>query len=175
MAKQAQKVVLFSLSLVIGCASADKGHLQNVAFRIAEESTGAPLANRQLNICRFVYFKLAPGATSPYLDKQAAWYITSVTTDEQGRFALDLSRIEATDIVVEPAQPYDIVRFERSSDLAHTKSADHIRVVRFEKGTTHLSGNVIYDLKRKVANTLAVSGQPTEETFTEVFLFAKKL
>ena len=175
MTSQAQKVVLFLLWSLIGCTSADKAHLQNVRFRILEEATGAPLANRQLNICRFFYFKLAPGAPSPYLDKDAGWYITSVTTDEQGRFALDLSRIEATDIVLEPGLPYDIVSFERSSDLAHTKSADHIRVLRFEKGTTRVTGNAIYDLKRKTAKILAVSGQPTQEIFTEVLLLTRKL
>lgn len=175
MIRQTHKYVLFLLTVIIGCAHADNHHLADVRFRIVDEATGAALANRDLNICRFVYFKLKPGAPSPYLSKDASWYITSVTTDENGIFSLDLSSIDAMDIVVAPGRDYNIVRFERSLDLAHTKSADHIRVVRFERGTTRVRSNMIYDLKRRMVKIIPISGQGTEQKpYDTILLVANK-
>jgi len=83
--------------------------------------------------------------------------------------------MDAMELVVEAGKPYNFVRFERSSDLSHTKSADHIRVVRFEQGTNRVKSNAIYDLKHKVVKTFPISGQPVKEPFTEIELVVKKL
>jgi hypothetical protein len=152
-----------------------EGYLKNVKFKIIDEATGEPLKNRELNICYFVMFKLKPGAPSPYLDKGADWFITAIKTDGQGIFFLDLSSIRIADIVVELGKPYNIVRFGRSSDLAHTNSADHIRVVQFEMGTTRVTSNMIYDLKQKTIKTIPISGQPEEKPYEEILLLAKRL
>lgn len=149
-------------------------HLKNVKFRIVDEATGEALRNRELNICRFVEFKLTPGAPSPYLNKGADWFITSMKTDEQGVFFLDLSKIEVVDIVVYAGTPYEIVRFERSSDIAHKKSADHIRVVQFKAGTTQVVSNMIYDLKGKIFKTITTAGEVQEKPYEEIILAAKK-
>ena len=110
-------------------ACASDTHLAKVRFKIVAEDTGAPLTNHPLDIYYFVY-------DVPFDSKEAPWYITSVTTDSEGVFSLDLSDLEVDYIVVQPGQPYNIVRFERAADLKHTASADHIRVVRFEAGET---------------------------------------
>lgn len=170
MIRQTLKLMLALLMFVGGCTD----HPEKVKFRIVEEATGVPLKNRELNICRFVYFKLKPGAPSPYLAKDASWYITSVTTNENGIFSLDLSSIEAMDIVVAPGRGYNIVRFERSLDLAHTKSADHIRIVQFEPGTTRVRSNMIYDLKQRVVRIIPISGQAIEEKpYKEILLVTR--
>jgi hypothetical protein len=174
MSGQTQKWILLLLIFLTGCASAENDHLTNVNFRIVDEATGVPLSNREMNICKFVYFKLRRGSPSPYLQKDTPWYIASVRTDENGRFSLDLRSIDATDIVVEPGEDYDIVRFERSSDLAHTKSADHIRVVRFEKGTTRVVSNMIYDLKRETVKIISTFDKSVRETGYEEILLAAK-
>lgn len=168
------KLLLLLLMVLVSCVYADSRHLQRVRFRIVDEATGVPLQNRELNICRFVYFKLKPGSPSPFLHEDASWYITSVTTDNKGAFSLDLSSVGAMDIVVEPGEPYNYVRFRRAS-LDVPKSPDHIRVIRFEKGTTRVAANVIYDLKRRLVQTFPISGQPVEGAFTEVLLVARKL
>ncbi len=171
---QTHKSLLLLIAVLVGSVSADSRHLQNVRFKIVEEATGGPLQNRELNICRFVYFKLKPGAPSPYLRKDAGWYITSVTTDNKGRFSLNLSLVGAVEVVVEPGEPYNYVRFRRSS-LDLPKSPDHIRVISFEKGTTRVVANVIYDLKQGMVGTFPISGQPREGPFREVLLVARKL
>ncbi|MHC4740102.1 MAG: M56 family metallopeptidase, partial [Planctomycetota bacterium] len=146
-----------------------------VRFRIVDEVSGEPLKNRELNICSFVYFKLGPGAPSPYLDKNAEWYITSVTTDDNGFFALELASIDVTDIIVEPGKSHNIVKFERSSNLAHTKSTDHVRVVNFEPGTTRVVSNMIYDIKRKIVKTIPISGRAEEKPYEVILLKAKRI
>ena len=155
-------------------AVVNSSHLKHVKFKIVDEGTGEPLRNRELNICQFVYFKLKPGAPSPYLDKGADWFITSIKTDGQGIFFLDLSKIEASKIVVKPGSPYNIIRFERSSNIAQTKSADHIRVVQFKPGTTQVVSNMIYDLKRKIVKTISIAGEVQEKPYEEIVLAAKK-
>jgi hypothetical protein len=159
----------------VGVLGEIDSHLRNVKFRIIDEATGEPLSNRELNICKFVYFKLKPGAASPYLDKKADWYINSVTADDKGWFVLDLSSIDTTDIVIEPGGPYNIVKFERSLDLRHTKSKDYIRVVQFKPGTTQVVSNMIYDLKRKMVRIISISGETKELPFQEVLLYAKRI
>lgn len=162
--------LLFLLMFVIGCAHTDTTHIENVKFQIVDEATGEPLKNCELNICEFVYFKLKPGAPSPYLDKDADWYISTVVTDNNGIFLLDLSSIEETYIVVEPGKPYDITRFSRTSDLAGTKSVDHIRVTHFRGGLT----NRIYDLRGGMVKIIAASSQTVEEPFTRILLTVRK-
>jgi len=155
--------LLLVLSLIcFECAHA--GYLENVKFRIVDEATQEPLKNRELNICRFVFFELKLGAPSPYLNKGAPWYITSVVTDGNGVFVLDLSAVKETHIVVEPGKPYNVTGFTRTSDLAGTKSADHIRV----------AGN-IYDLRNGMVKIITGSGETEEKPFTEILLSAKKL
>jgi len=141
------------------------GHLKYVKFRIID-NTGEPLRNRELNICRFVCFKLAIGAPSPYLNKKEDFYIRSVTTDDNGVFILDLSSIDVMDIVVEPGPPYNIVHFWRSSDLTGTQSADHIRVVMN-------AGNMIYDLKQKKVKIIPFTGESTERPYEEILLVTR--
>jgi len=164
-------------ALVLGSEEFDDiSHLKNVKFKIIDEATGEPLKNRELNICQFVYFKLKPGAPSPYLDKGADWFITLIKTDGQGIFFLDLSKIEVHDIVAEPGPPYNIVHFERSSNIRHNKSANHIRVVQFEAGTTRVASNMVYDLKRKIVKIIPIfGGQAQEKPYDQILLVTKKL
>ncbi|MHC4575533.1 MAG: hypothetical protein ACYS76_15650 [Planctomycetota bacterium] len=174
MIDQTRKWILLLLIFLTGCGPAEYNRLANVSFRIVDEATGVPLSDREMNICKFVYFKLRRGSPSPYLQKDTPWYIASVRTDENGRFSLDLRSIDATDIVVMPGEDYDIVRFERSSDLAHTKSADHIRVVRFERGTTRVVSNMIYDLKRETVKIISTFDKTVRQTDYEEILLAAK-
>ncbi len=142
-------------------------HLSNVRFKIVAEDTGEPLKNHQLDIYHFVYDVHFDSRESP-------WYITSVTTDSEGVFLLDLSNIDVNYVVVQPGKPYNIVRFERASDLRHTESADHVRVVRFKAGETRVEGNAIYDLKRRVVRIISTSGDAKEESYTEILLVAQE-
>lgn len=157
-------LVVCLFCLVFNACASDL-HLSNVRFKIVAEDTGEPLKNHQVDIYDFVY-------DVPFDSRGAPWYITSATTDSEGVFLLDLSNIEVNHVVVQPGQPYNIVRFERASDLKHTESADHIRVVRFKAGETRVEGNAIYDLKRKVVKIIPISGDVREESYTEILLIA---
>lgn len=179
MLKLTHKLVLFLLMLIIGCVQRDTSYLENIKFKMVEEATGRPLQNHQLDIYRFVRFKLefvrSKLEHEHYTTKDVDYYIATVSTDGNGIFSLDLSSIDAMDIIIQPGKPYNIVRFERSSDIGHTMSADHIRVVRFEPGTTHVTSNMIYDLKHRVVKIIPISGQPAEKPYTEVVLVAQRL
>jgi hypothetical protein len=104
------------------------------------------------------------------LDKDAEWYITSVVTDKNGVFTLNLSAIEETSIVVEPGKLYDMTRFSRTSDLAGTKSVNHIRVAYFHGGLTKR----IYDLRSGMVRTIADSGETVKEPSIEILLTVRK-
>jgi hypothetical protein len=164
-------LIRFGILSVLFClvfnACASDSHLAKVRFKIVAEDTGAPLTNHQLDIYHFVY-------DVPFDSKESPWYITSVTTDSEGVFTLDLSDLEVDYLVVQPGQPYNIVRFERASDLKHTASADHIKVVRFEAGETRVEANAIYDLKRGVVKIIPISGEVREESYSEILLIAQE-
>ncbi|MHC4356489.1 MAG: hypothetical protein ACYS0H_27615, partial [Planctomycetota bacterium] len=170
MTEQGYKIALLLMVLLPGCGRASTSRLENVRFKIVDEATRKPLKNCELNICRFVYFKSENWTRSPYLDKDAEWYITSAVTDDNGVFTLSLSGIEETHIVVEPGKPYYMTRFSRTSDLAGTKSADHVRVAHFHRGLT----NRVYDLKSGMVQTLANSGETAKEPFTEILLTVRR-
>jgi hypothetical protein len=149
--------------VLVACGS--DAHLSGVKFRIVAQDTGEPLGNRSLDVYHFVY-------DVQYDSRDAPWYITSVSTDDEGVFPLDLSRVDVGHIVVQPGKPYGIVRFERASDLQHTGSTDHVRVVRFEAGGTRVEGNAVYDLKRRTVRIIPVSGDAWEESYSEIRLMA---
>ncbi len=166
MINQRYKMVLLLVIFLTGFGCADTSHLESVKFQVIDEATREPLKNHELNICKFVYFKLPPGAPSPYLDKDAEWFITSVTTNENGVFVLDLSLIKEKHIVVKPGKQYDITRFSRTSDLEGTISFDNIKVTQFQRGLI----NRIYDLRSGKVKIIDDSGEVTEEPFTEILL-----
>ena len=146
-------------------ACARHATLSDVRFRIVADGSGEPLGKRDLEIYDFVY-------DVPYDSRDVPWYITSVTTDEDGAFSLDLSGLDMGHIVVQPDQPYNIIRFERASDLKHTGSVDHVRVVRFKAGETRVESNAIYDLARQTVQTIPIEGAAWEESYTEILLVA---
>jgi hypothetical protein len=159
--------LLLSIFLILSGRS-DSDILESVKFQIIDEATREPLKNCELNICKFLTLK--PGSPSPYSDKAAEWYITSVVTDENGIFKLDLLPIKEKHIVVQPGELYRTTRFSRTSDLIGTNSANHIKVTYFQRGLT----NKIYDLDTGKVKIITDSGEVTEEPFTEILLEVRR-
>lgn len=157
-------LVAWLICCTVGACASDT-HLSGVGFRIVAQDSGEPLRNRPLDIYYFVY-------DVQYDSKDTPWYITSVTTDGEGVFSLDLSDVDVGHIVVQPGRPYNIVRFERASDLRHTGSADHVRVVRPEPGGTRVESNAIYDLRNQTVRLIPISGPEWEDPFAEILLVA---
>ncbi|MHB0945986.1 MAG: ankyrin repeat domain-containing protein [Sedimentisphaerales bacterium] len=146
----------------------ERPYLKNVKFKITDEHTGEPIANRELGICRFVNFKRMINSSSPYLNKSADFYITSVITDGNGVFTLDLSLFEGGQFIVEPNRPYMTADFERSCDLSHTQSEECIRI--FEG-----NGNKIYNLKEKTVKNIPFTGETKERPYEFIQLFTKRM
>ena len=150
-------------------------HLKAVEFKIIDEITGEPLKNRELNICYPIRLRARPGAPSPYLNQNSSIYITSVQTDTDGLFTLDMTAIKAVRFVVEPNSPYRAIEIGRSCDLARTKSANHIRVFEGYLGGARVNGNLIYDLKRKVVKVIeSYSGKVEEKPYEHIILAVKR-
>jgi len=153
----------------------DISHLESVTFKVIDEASGAPIRNYRLDFYRrdlTVYF--VQPAASPYTPNNPELHLTSATTDSHGIFVLDLSSIDVMDFVIGPEQPYYIQGFERSSDLSHTQSPDHIRVVQFKPGTTQVLANKIYDLKHKTAKIIPLAGEPQETPYEEITLTVRR-
>jgi hypothetical protein len=168
MINQKYRTALLSFIFLICSGRSDSGILESVKFQIIDEATREPLKNCELNICKFLTLK--SGVPSPYSDKAAECYITSVVIDENGIFKLDLSPIKEKHIVVQPRELYDITRFSRTSDLIGTNSVSHVKVTYFQRGLT----NKIYDLGTGEVKTITDSGEVTEEPFTEILLEVRR-
>ncbi len=175
MLKCLSRLLLVSACLFVGCDHNPKkrADLTSVKFRIVAERDQSPLSNRELQV-----FNGRPeDVVLDFVKAKASaqkHYLTSVTTDAKGFFTLDLSDSSITDVVIQPGLPYDIVRFERSADIGHTKSADHVRVVRFKKGTRQVSRNDIFDLRRHMVKQIGIDKRETELPFQEILLTAQE-
>ena len=163
--------------LVAECAggATTKRDLNAVSFRVTTESGGTPLANREMQVFdgRYedVVFEFAKSKAS-----EQKHYLRIVVTDTNGCFTLDLSDPKTPEnIIIHPGPPYDIVGIEMASDIAHTKSAFHIRVVRFVHGTTRVKRNDIYDLRQKTVRQIPIEGDKVEIPFQEVLLVAQEI
>ncbi len=148
--------------------------LASVKFRIVAQADENPLSDREL----LVFDGRVKDAVFEFVKTKAVsqkHYLTSVKTDGQGYFALDLSDLALTDVVIQPGPPYEFVSFERASNIGHMKSAFHIRVVRLEKGTRKVARNDIYDLRRHIVKQIGIDGGASEASFDEVLLVAPHL
>ena len=146
--------------------------LTSVVFRIVSEQDQSPLSHREL----LVFDGRPEDVVFEFVKTKASiqeHYLGSVTTDANGGFTLDLSDSSVTEIVVQPGPPYDIVRFERSSDIAHTKSLYHVRMVRFVKETRQVSRNDIYDIKRQMVKQIGLNKSEVEMPSQELLLIAQ--
>lgn len=160
----------------------DSNSYLKVKFKIVEDETGNPLRNRKIYICHFVF-------DIHYDPPPEQFIITSVYTDSNGVFSLDLSKIEkyveiketthttkiANDIVVCAGKPYNIERFGMSSDLTHRYSEDHIRIFYDSSGKVSFHGNRIYNLKNKTVKIMPAYSEPTEEQYEEILLVVKHI
>jgi len=163
-------------SAILGCRDSTETRLElrSVRFRIVAERDEKPLANRELR----VFDRRAEDVVLEFVRTRAVsqgYYLTSVTTDNDGLFTLDLSDTRITDFAIQPGPPNDIVRFERASDVGHTKSPYHIRVVRFEKGTQQVARNDIYDLRRATVRRIHIAGGEEQASYREILLAAPDL
>lgn len=149
-----------------------------VPFRLIYQKSDSDIPNTKIYIYNGDYeFKIVSGNNVyPYDDSKAktkSWFIGTATTDSGGRFTLDLSKIDATNIIIKAGKNYRIVDFERSSNLSHEKSNWHIRVIRFEENSTRVSHNDIYDLQSKTVKKFWPDGNAEEKPFEEIILFVQ--
>lgn len=162
--------------LVVGCAGGATRTLDisAIGLRVIAESSGLPLANRELQVFEGyedVVFEFAKSKAS-----EQKHYLRTVVTDTNGCFTLDLSDPKMPqDIIIQPGPPYDIVHIEMASDIAHTKSAFHVRVVRFVKGTHQVERNDIYDLRQQTVRQISLKGKEAITPFQEVLLVAREI
>jgi hypothetical protein len=165
----------YIFSIIYQLNAANDGKL--VTFQLIAERDGRPIGNRNI----FIYNGdiklnyLAPYNPYPYNDsmRKEPWYITSTKTDKRGNFALNLSKIKSTDVIIQIGKPYDLLNFELSSDISHTKSRFHIRIVRLRKGETLVLRNDIYDLRKGIVKEINLDGTSFTHLFDNIILYAQ--
>jgi hypothetical protein len=148
--------------------------LASVKFRIVSDNNQGPLANREL----LVFDGRVEDAHAEFVKTKAIaqpHYLTSVKTDNEGRFTLALPNKQPMDILIQPGPPYGVIRFETASDIAHTKSPFHVRVVRFDKETHKVARNDIYDLLKLTVQQISLDGTTTEHPFKDILLVSPHL
>lgn len=159
--------VLVSLS---GCMTLDS-ELANVPFRLVS-TRGEPLAQRRVVIFGTVYDR----PHFPYderLCRELSYYHSTVYTDQDGRFTLNMADLPVADIVLQPGPPQEVITLGRASGVGETPSPDIIRVVRTDAGSAGVRESHVYDLRRGVVRIIPVSGdRVVEKEFREVILVA---
>jgi len=167
-------VAAAALALVAACGRQDEETARGavstpdrsrVQFRIIDEKSGRPLADRSLTIHRMAYdvrFESGDDRTQ----------LLSVRTDTNGVFCLEpaalLTKMTSPRVVIQPGAPYATIGLDLS--------ADSVRIIRFRggRGETRVEANMYYDLQRGVVRTVPLEGEPSEAPFTEVVLAAKR-
>ena len=149
-----------------------------VSFQLVSEDNLKPIPNRDIYVFNGDYKIDYMGPYNPYPYDNSArkngWYITKVKTDSEGKFLLNIQSMNARAIYFQPGPPYRIMDIEKSSDISHSQSDSHIRIVRFEKSETRVKYNDIYDLKNKVVKKIWLDGRIEEEPFKDVILIVQK-
>lgn len=179
-----KKIILITL-ICIGCsciANANPDNsaisLSKVPFKLISEDNFNPIVNRKIIVYNGdIKIDYAPDYNPyPYDDtgKNEPWFITIIQTDNEGKFYLNHSRIKSTDIILQLGEPYQLIHFEKSSDISHTKSNYHIRIVRFKKGETKVLRNDIYDLKNKILKEISLDGNVETKPFEEIILIVQR-
>lgn len=148
-----------------------------ISFQLISEEDSKPIPNRDIYVFNGDYKIDYTAPYNPYPYDESAqkedWYIAKVKTDGQGKFSLDIGKTKARDIYFQAGFPYSIMDIEKSSDVSHTPSDSHIRIVRFEKGTTKVKCNDIYDLNTGGIKKLWLDGKIEDVAFKDVTLIAQ--
>ena len=173
------RTVVLVFVLCLSVYRATQSFASPVSFQLLSEEDGKPLMNRAVYIFNGDYKFNYVGGYEPYpydrSAKEREWFIQVVETDQNGKFSLNVGTIGAQEIVFQVGPPYRIVDIEKSSDLSHAPSNDHIRVVLFHQGqTTGVTGNNIYDLKNKTVKTIWLDKRVEEKLFDDIVLVVKK-
>lgn len=177
------KKIILILIFCLGCGCIPETpdnppiKVTKVPFKVVSEENSTPVANRKVivyngewEICYELGYDPYPHNDSM---KNEPWFITIVQTDNEGKFYLNLSKIKSTDIRLQIGKPYRLIDFEKSSDISHTKSNYHIRIVRFKKGETRVLRNDIYDLRRGILKEISLDDTVNERAFNEIILIAQ--
>ncbi|MBC8481617.1 MAG: hypothetical protein H8D47_03025, partial [Planctomycetes bacterium] len=178
-----QRIMLSFMCVIISFTSAvfgtsddnglpKKDYSKKVYFRIFEAAEWAPLKNHKLDIYYYTFYK-PDKEKSPYRSKDANNYITSVTTDENCYFGLNLSQLEVRDIVVQPEGPYEAIILSRRTKQGR-KSADHISVSFINRYQLPIISNKYCNLKHKEENSIFDEEKAEQKIFSGMRLEARK-
>jgi hypothetical protein len=174
-------LVILSLCLVLDFRTKAYGFLFDTVFQLTFEDDyvdQTPLYYRTVYIYNGDYeFKSAPGFDLyPYGDEaqKRHWLLQTVKTDGRGKFTLNADDIKANKIYLRVGPSYRLIAIEKSSDLSHTPSGHHLRIVGFEKGSTRVNRNDIYDLKKGTRTVIGTDGRRGEEPFKNVDIKVQK-
>jgi hypothetical protein len=172
-------VALLLLGAVAGQAQA---FLFDTTFQLAFEDDyvdQTPLYNRTVYVYNGDYeFKSPTFDPYPYDFKEAHkrhWLIAAVETDGRGKFTLNMNDIKAKKFYLRIGPKYRLIEIEKSSDLNHTPSDHHLRIEGFEKGTTTVNRNDIYDVKKGIHTVVGTDGKSIQEPFKRITLRVQKV
>lgn len=149
-----------------------------VSFQLISEANSKPITNKTIYIFNGDYeFR----SSNPEFDhypydnsaKNSDCYLGITKTDVEGKFILNIKAIKARNIYFQAGSPYRIMEIEKSSDIGHSPSDSHIRIVRFEKGTTKVKYNDIYDLNTGILKRIWFGGKIVEMSFANITLIAQ--
>ncbi len=161
-------VVLILFSVMYYHAEAGELYLENIRFKLVDKNTGELLKYSTIDFCYFVYDAVC--------QMNEKWHIAEATTDQNGVFVLNLSRVSKPETNIKAVRIMFRVRdvdkcgsFEFSSNLAHMNSPFHIRVFASAPDIASFAGNSIYNLKNKRVRTIPFSDKKSDPMHDDSF------
>jgi len=155
------------------------GFLPETTFQLSFEDKDldpTPLSYKTVYVYNGDY-KFQSANFDPYPYGQEAlkhhWLIQTVTTDGRGKFDWNAD-VEAKTVCFKAGKDYRLICVEKSLDLSHTPSDHHLRVIVFDKGSTQVNHNDIYDLKRGTVTTIDPDGRQETKRFKNIGLTVQK-
>jgi hypothetical protein len=176
--KQMIKFVLVVLALIVPFQAS--GYMPETTFQLSfedKEVDPTPLNYKTVYVFNGDYEFKASANFDPYPYGMVAhknhWLIQTVKTDGRGKFTLNVD-VPARKFYLRVGKDSKPILIERSSDVNHTPSNTHLRVITFEPGSTEVKENTIYDLKKGTAKTIGVDDAITEAPFKHVALTVQR-
>ncbi|MFH1366798.1 MAG: hypothetical protein ABIH38_02275 [Patescibacteria group bacterium] len=137
-----------------------------VMFKLIDGDISQPISNHKITICDdLIKYDWVRITYEGFCNYQKVWGY--VTTDQEGRFSLNVKSINITPptaIMIDPGKDYYAINISRSGTITNNHSSSSLRVMNQEK-SGHVISNLFYNFDTKEVKEVFTNGDP-EKTYS---------
>lgn len=164
--RPSRKLICLSLMAFGILANISMAFASDGAWFKAYNPDGSPLKHAPIYVFNGDIYAQQPIAELyPYdgvLAKSSPTYLGQTITDESGQFSITVQDYAQQSLILKLGSVTYPIRLEKTSDLARTPSADHIRVIEWDDGSGKVQNNKIYNWRTQ--NVVIFSNATKEES-----------